>query len=1005
MLHGARREAAGRHVWRNPGPARALTLRLGFVLLLTFTIGRWAAALDPHRALTQYALEWWDLDKGLPQNTILAITQTNDGHIWFGTQEGLVRFDGSRMVVFDRTSLGDSHVRALFADRDGSLWIGTEGGKLVQYRAGRFEVVFEPGKPVRAILRDRDGVLWIGTSQGGLLRSVNATFTALTTKDGLSDNTILSLYEDRDGALWIGTRQGGLVRRLGDHLRVFTTAEGLTSDAVAALCGDGDGGLWIGTFGGGLNRLRRGRIEASGTESGLPDSRIISLLRDRQGNVWAGTWEGGLVRISGGTSTSFASEENPTIRGVHSLFEDREGSLWVGTRTGGLCKFRDGTIIPLATEEGLPDDSVWGVHEDSRGALWIATGSHGAVEYKDGSFAEWSRQRGLGSDAALSFYEDRAGTLWIGTNGGGLSCLRRGRITAVRLSEGPGDHVVTAMCGDEDGTLWVGTAGRGLYCLRDGKFTVFDPDRGFPSKTVFALVTDRSGAIWAGTSGAGLVRYAHGEFTSFAAKDGLLSNTVLTIFADQDNTIWCGSDGGGLVRYKEGKIGVVTAEQGLLANTVLQILEDDFGRLWMSTNKGIFWVQKSEIVELLSGNRARINSHSYDRADGMKNLEGNGGFQPAGCKSRDGRLWFATLKGLVVIDPAHLRHNDQPPPVVIENVVVDGKSVVASEDLRLPPGTEKLELHYSGLSYANSKRVAFKYQLEGYEESWVDAGSRRVAYYTRLRPGTYRFVVLACNEDGVWNTTGASQPLILLPRFYQTRWFAGLIALLTIGMGWGLHLVRANSIRTRFRAILADRARIAREIHDSLSQCLTGISIQLHGIAQTMKGDPEAARRHVDLASHLVRSGLAESRLVVWDLRPHALEDRDLPRALEDLARLATSGTGIEVVVKSEGTIIPLPARVEAAMLRIGQESITNAVKHARCRSVHVTVGYSSSAVSLRVRDDGRGFDAAHGPGPESGHFGLTGMRERAEQLGGTLSIGSAPGDGTEVGAILPLGR
>ncbi|MBI2837778.1 MAG: hypothetical protein HYX75_05660 [Acidobacteria bacterium] len=988
------------------GCAIVVTGRVGLVLLLACALAPSAAALDPNRALTQYALEWWDLDKGLPQNTILAITQTSDGHIWFGTQEGLVRFDGSRMVVFDRTSLGDSYVRALCADPDGSLWIGTEGGRLAHYRAGRFEVLSQPGKPVRAILRDHDGVLWIGTSQGGgLLRYVNGTFTALTTKDGLTDNTILSLYEDRDGALWIGTRQGGLVRRVGSQFSALTTRDGLSSDAVAALCEDGKGGLWIGTFGGGLNHLSGGRIEILGTESSLPDNRVISLLRDRQGNVWAGTSERGLVRLSGGALSAFASRENPTIRGVHSLFEDREGSLWVGTATGGLCKFRDGTIIPFASEEGLPDDSVWGVHADRSGAVWIATGSHGVVEYRDGRFTDWNVRRGLASDAAISIYEDRAGALWFGTNGGGLSCLRGGRITPVRMSDGPADQVVTAICEEEDGTLWVGTAGTGLYRLKSGKFTVFGPDSGFASRIVFAVITDRRGDVWSGTSGAGLVRYSNGQFTSFAEKDGLLSNRVLTIYADRENTIWCGTDGGGLVRCKDGKLGVVTSEQGLFVNNVLQILEDDFGRMWMNTNKGIFWVRKSEVAELLSGTRSRIKSYSYDRADGMKNIEGNGGFQPAGCKSRDGRLWFPTLKGLVVVDPAHLRLNDQPPPVVIEDVVVDGKSVLAGGDLRLPPGTEKLELHYAGLSYANSKRVAFKYQLEGYEESWVDAGSRRVAYYTRLRPGPYRFVVIACNEDGVWNTTGATQSLILLPRFYQTRLFAGFIALLTIGAGWGLHLLRANSIRARFRAILADRARIAREIHDSLSQCLTGISIQLHGIAQTMQGDPEAARRHMDLASHLVRNGLAESRLVVWDLRPHALEDRDLSRALEDLARLATSGTGIEVMVKSEGSIIPLPARVEAAMLRIGQESITNAVKHARCHSVHVTVSHSSNAVSLRVRDDGCGFDAVHGRGPESGHFGLAGMRERAEQLGGTLSISSAPGDGTEVGVILPLGR
>jgi signal transduction histidine kinase len=492
-----------------------------------------------------------------------------------------------------------------------------------------------------------------------------------------------------------------------------------------------------------------------------------------------------------------------------------------------------------------------------------------------------------------------------------------------------------------------------------------------------------------------LNRYRDGAFSVY--KSGRVSSDiVLSLYEDREGDLWIGTTGG-LSRYRDGQFASYTTADGLFDDVIFQILEDDAGNLWMGCNKGVFRVSKSELDDFAEGRRKSIASISYGTADGMSSRECNGGIQPAGWKSRDGRLWFPTIKGAVVIDPNKLRINQQPPPVVVEQVIVDGQAVSPTADLRLEAGARRLEFHYTGLSFLSPEKVRFKYKLEGYDNEWIDAGTRREAVYNNLAPGSYTFRVMACNNDGVWNETPASFGFYLKPRFYQTYWFYLACAVALSLIVWMLYRLRIRQMRARFLAVLAERNRIAREIHDTLAQGFVGIGLQLEAVKASLVDPPETARQHLDMAGSLVAHSLAEARQTVWNLRSQSLEDGPLSKALSTLMKQLTEGASIDSRIIVSGAERRLSHRIENNILRIGQEAIINAVKHARAQKIEIELHFDARSLALRVCDDGRGFDIEKAPSANEGHFGLTGMRERAGQIGGRLQINSSSGSGTEI--------
>jgi signal transduction histidine kinase len=538
--------------------------------------------------------------------------------------------------------------------------------------------------------------------------------------------------------------------------------------------------------------------------------------------------------------------------------------------------------------------------------------------------------------------------------------------------------------------------------MKEGVFKTFTEVDGLPNDLITTLYEDAKGNVWIGTLG-GLSKFSNDEFATFTTKDGLSSDAVIALYEDSEGTLWIGTNGGGLNRLKDGKPTAYTTSNGLLDDVVYRILEDSRGNLWLSCRKGIFHVSKRELNEFADGRVSAIAPVAYGTADGMMTRECSGGGDPAGWRSSDGKLWFPTIKGVAMIDPERITTNGQAPPVVVEQIVIDDKSFAPTNGIELPQGTTRFDLYYTAPSFVAPEKVRFKYKLEGFDNDWIDSGTRRIAYYTNLRPGAYKFHVIASNNDGVWNETGATFGLYLRPYFYQTYWF---YAVLMLGLGifaWLLFRLRMRTMRAQFGAVLAERTRIAREIHDNLAQEMSGISVQLEVVSRTMPPAAEAARTHLDRARQQVRHGIAEARRYVWDLRSPALEKADLPTALSETARRLTNETAIEPQVEVNGTFRPLARLVEDNLLRIGQEAINNAVKHAHAQRIFVSLRFGARRVQLSIRDDGLGFDYQATGNGRGGHFGLVGMRERAEQIGGSLSIHSSEGSGTEVVADVPI--
>ena len=776
-------------------------LRAGLLVLLALLVPRATLALDPAKAITQFTHSVWLMEDGLPQNSIRAIAQTTDGYLWLATQAGLVRFDGVRFTVFSTANtpaLTNSNVMALLAAQDGSLWIGTYGGGLTRFKDGTFttyttadglahEVVF-------ALHEDRNRNLWIGTHGGGVSRFRDGTFTTFTTKDGLSHNFVRAIHEDRQGDVWIGTDGGGLNRLSGGRLTAFGKQDGLPSNIILSIHEDRHRNLWVGTYDGGVSRRKDGKFTTYSTKDGLPSRGVYAIWEDRDGSLWLGTHGGGLSRWEGGTFTSLTTQYGLSDSGVRTIYEDREGSLWIGTVGSGLHRIKDGKFTTFTTWEGLSSNLVYPIYEDRAGTVWIGTEGRGLNRLEGRDVTTYTAKDGLANDYVWSIQEARDRSLWVGT-GGGLTRVKDGKFTNFTTRDGLSNNMVWAVYESRDGSLWLGTFGGGLNRLKDGRFEVYSSKDGLPDTAVRAIQEDPAGTLWIGTNSGGVARLSQGRFTTVTTKDGLSSNVVRSLYADQEGTLWIGTLGGGLNRLKNGRVTPYTTRNGLFDDVIWVILEDERGHLWMNSSRGIFRVTKQELNDFADGRIRSITSFAYGIADGVKSSLGVGGSQSAGWKGRDGRLWFSTFKGASVVDPQRLTTNRVPPPVIIEQILIDGKPLAG--DARVPAGGEKFEFHYTGLSLLAPDKVRFKYKLEGLDRDWIDAGTRRIAYYTNIPPGDYRFRVLASNNDGIWNESGAIRTFFLEPHFHQTYLFYALCASGALMLGGYLYVLRVRQLTAR----------------------------------------------------------------------------------------------------------------------------------------------------------------------------------------------------------------
>ncbi len=753
-------------------------------------------ALDPGLAITQYVQNVWRAPS-LPHDNVTSILQTRDGYLWVGTVEGLARFDGLRSVVFDKSNtpaLADNWIRGLAEDREGRLWIGTLGGGIVCRESGRFlrfgadEGI--PGEVVSALYADRSGRLWVGTRGAGLYRFQGGRFVRATGDEALATRTVRSLVEDGDGTLWVGT-ETGLFGYSAGEVRFAPAAGGLASDAVLALAADRSG-VWVGTQSNGLKHLEAGRVSTYAKPEGLPHHRVWSLKRDRDGNLWIGTDGGGLSRLSGGVLTTFDSRNGLTNDFVWALHEDREGSLWVGTNGGGLNRLKNGAVQTLSRREGLPSDFVWSVLRDRQGNHWIGTEDGGLARVGNGRTTSFGVAEGLvGSARAL--LERADGSIWIAGDRG-LFVLSDGRIRPHPVP-GHANELMQVLAEDALGRVWIGTVSNGLLALAEGGLEEFTVKNGMVNDSVTALLPLADGTLWVGTVGGLDRRSADGSWSAWTIRDGLPANYVTALFEGEKGDIWVATRGG-LARWREGRIASVTAAQGLFDDALMTALPGSDGWIWMGSNRGLFGSPLGEIEELLAGRRSRVTSRSLGLEDGLRSVEINHSGSSS-LKDPDGRLWFATRVGAATLDPAHRRRNPLPPPVVIEEVVADGRTLQGEGPWSLPAGTRRLDFHYTALSFASVPGTVLRHRLDGFDPDWVAAKPDRTISYTSLEHGHYRFRVIAANSDGVWNEEGAAVEFEIAPQIHETAWFRALVVLLFVFAGPFFYLARVRRLRLR----------------------------------------------------------------------------------------------------------------------------------------------------------------------------------------------------------------
>jgi signal transduction histidine kinase/ligand-binding sensor domain-containing protein len=1024
-----------------------------------------------------YLIDLWTSDDGLPDSSVTAIAQTPDGYLWIGTYNGLARFDGVQFVNFDPLNTPEiKHARidGLFVDAQGTLWINTRDGSMTSWRNGVFTHEWQGGQVSAVFIcsnrvffvllrgqlvcgtgnpdehaewqsnhlagatagslfrQDSAGVVWYATRDGALERIIGTNSEPLFSGDYLNSERVMCLTADSSGRIWVGTERRLLLWRSG-HFEDQTPTNGepavntyfiactasngcwVVADGKVRKCAarrwvaeadwwqdlsqintgylgayeDQDGGVWFRHFGRGLFHARPdGSTQRISSADGLPDDRVSCWYQDREGNIWAGVDHGGLVRLREKRFQLIGSAEKLPVPAVSTVCEDGESNVWIGTFGGGLNRWRDGGLTRFDLPEGAYKANFFSAYPDTKGRVWLSAGREDLFVLEKGKFSQPSSS---------------------------------GMV-----------HGIKVILVDHQGQTWIGRQ-NGLTCLSNGVVSSFGAWNGFGRKDVRALAEDQRGNIWIGTGDSGLYKLAGGKFTAYQVNDSLGNQAIWSLLPDGDGTLWIGTFRGGLLRFNGGKFTRYTTQDGLPSDVICQILDDGLGKLWIGSHKGIFYLPKNLFKEFDAGKIQSLPCIAYGLYDGLPTLECSGNYQPASWHGHDGTLWFATVKGLVSVRPAEVPVNRLPPPVVIEEVFVDGKpfgkeirptdknktsgaiapapsaGFSSATALQIPPGKHQFDFHYTALSFAAPDKVRFRYKLEGLDEGWVEVEGKRTAHYGPLRPGEYRFHVIACNNDGIWNDDGSAINLKELPHFWELGWFEVLMGVICVGIIAGaVRFVVTRKLQRKLqqlrqqRAIERERERIAKDIHDDLGAGLTQIMLQS---ALARREPEEQIQTHLAQISGTARELVGAMDEIVWAINP----END---TLDGLVTYA--GKFVQEYVTQAGLRcrLDLPAQLPSLVLSAEtrhnlylaiKEALNNAVKHAQASEICFLLKMQPSGFSFVIKDDGRGFvpggaemPSADSSRVSSGH-GLRNQVERLEKIGGACVIRSDPGKGTEV--------
>ena len=981
----------------------------------------------------QYRFDSWTTDNGLPQNGVRGIAQTPDGYLWFTTFDGLVRFDGVKFTVFDKNNtkgIAGNRFSILFAEADGTIYFGTEDSGLTVYQNGVFRTFTKadglPSDKINYFRRDINGELFTVTPNGNFYLRDGKIVPANET--GIPGNNFNYLSPTKN--FWLYDNE--IIRQITPDKRQinYPIKIDFFNEMLSGVntFEDSKGNLWFGDLSG-VYRLKDGVFDKLTEKNGFQKGTLLRpFVEDDDGGIWFGSsWADtkkiGLVRYFQGKFSAWGEESGLSNLDIKNVFKDREGTIWVSTEKG-LNHLRKQFIGSISTAEGFTNREVYPLMQARNGDIYIGT-TQGLSVYQNGKISNFDFRNQLGNKISVTaLFEDEKNRIWLGAIGD-LHILENGKLRSIPEFY---QTTVWAIKNDSRGNIWV-ASGRGLFKFRDDKLVAqYTTAEGFPSDDIKVIHEDRSGAIWFGTydglvvlegekrrrgdeekkielqnSSSPLLPFSLSVYTT---ADGLASNRVRSIYEDERGTLWIGTYDGGLSRFRDGKFTNYTIENGLFNNGVFQIFEDEKGNFWISCNKGIYRVAKQELEDVADGKITKINSVAYGKTDGMPSTEANGGRQPAGIKTSDGKFWFPTQDGVAIVNPRDVSYNPQPPPVQIETVLIDRKTIDFRDGISLQANENNLEIRYTGISFINSEQVKFRYRIEGLSEDWTDVRNIREVYFPSLPAGEFTFHVIAANSDGVWNEQGARVKIRVNAPFWKKNWFIALATLFVILVIISIFRLRERELKRRqiiqqefSRKLLesqeSERKRIASEMHDSLGQYLLAIkNWAMFGLNSIPEKD--AAREYLTEVSETSSLAIEEVREIAHNLRPYQLERLGLTNTLEYMLKNLKNSSKIVFEYEIENIDEFLSKPDEIVFYRVVQECLNNVIKHSEAENAWVSVKSKDEAIEFICRDDGKGFDFETAKNSPKSGLGLNGIAERVKILNGEYRIESEAGKGTK---------
>ncbi len=964
---------------------------------LAFAIVMNASAADPAR----YSVRSWQADEGLPHNSVRAIAQTPDGYLWVGSENGLARFDGIRFTPFDELSvapLKSPAVNALLVTTNGDLWIGLESGGLAHWVDGKVSRFSKneglPSIHVRCLTEAKDGSLWIGT-ESGLAQLKSGTLSALPKKTGVTDAPVNAICEDALGIIRVATPNGMWSLNAEGAVSEENFGLGAIRSRLNTVYSDRAGNLWFGGSGG-LRYVKLSEARPVERVTKLLQQIISTVREDQSGQRWVGTVRG-VVRMRGDSVINWPLNDAAMGDSVHTVFEDREGSIWLGCRDG-LYRLTPARFSNITVQQGLTANAVC---QDASGAIWVASFVAGLSKMNtNGVITAIRTTNGLTDDAVLSLHPARDGGLWVGMDyGRGLNKLDRNGRNILPPQTNLISAPIRVIHETATGEVWIGT-GKGLNVIQGDQTKTYTITNGLAGDNITAICEDRQNNIWVGTIG-GISRWSGKGFSNYTERQGLPNNFISSLHEDREGDIWVGTRGGGLSRLRAGRFTTYSTKDGLFSDEIFEVVGDDANYLWMSCRRGLFRVSRKQFDEFDARKISRINCTVFGREDGLATVQFNGVAKPAGFKSTDGRIWFPTIRGVVAVEP-QVKANELPPEVRIQEVTADRKMLLAAQAdagrqsvLEVPPGSGGVEIHYTALSLQAPEKNRFKYRLEGVDVDWVDAGNRRVAYYNNVLPGRYRFRVIACNNDGVWNDSGAQLDMHMQPHYWQTGWYRAAIIALPIVLAAAFYRARV----ARLRALADLRIRIAQDLHDDIGSRLTRVAMVTElADRETPAG---AGKSHIQNITRTVRDITRAMDEIVWTINPRNDSLENLANYIFHYAQEYFQDTGVRCRLDLPHDLPDRRVTTEERhnLFMAVKEALNNVLKHAGATEVRIALTQLEKRMVIVISDNGRGV--SEGLADPTG-AGMKNMKQRLKTIGGKFDLESNSGSGTSVTMHLP---